>query len=87
MSQVLKTHTQWYVYVLECQDGTYYTGVSNDLDHRIQQHNLGNGAKYTRARGPVHLVYSEKCTDRSTAQKRESEIKKLTRSQKKDLII
>lgn len=76
----------WFIYMVECQDGTYYTGVSNDLDHRVEQHNLGKGAKYTRARGPVSLVYSEQCADRSTALKREFDIKKLTRSQKKKLI-
>ena len=72
--------------MVECRDGTYYTGVSNDLNHRVEQHNLGNGAKYTRARGPVSLVYREQCADHSAALKREFAIKKLTRSQKKKLI-
>ncbi len=76
----------WFVYMVECRDGTYYTGVSNDLNHRVEQHNLGNGAKYTRARGPVSLVYREQCADHSAALKREFAIKKLTRSQKKKLI-
>ena len=60
--------------------------IIDDLKSRIKQHNLGNGAKYTRGRGPVKLVYSEQCADRSTALKREAEIKKLTRSQKKNLL-
>jgi putative endonuclease len=76
----------WHAYILKCKDGTFYTGISNDLKSRIKQHNLGNGAKYTRGRGPVKLVYSEQCADRSTALKREAEIKKLTRSQKKNLL-
>jgi putative endonuclease len=76
----------WFVYILKCHDGTLYTGITNDLDKRVEQHNLGNGAKYTRGRGPVKLVYSEQCADRSTALKREAEIKKLTRAQKKDLL-
>ena len=76
----------WHAYILKCKDGTFYTGIINDLKSRIKQHNLGNGAKYTRGRGPVKLVYSEQCADRSTALKREAEIKKLTRSQKKNLL-
>ena len=77
---------KWFVYMVKCKDSTYYTGVSNDLDHRLKQHNLGKGAKYTRARGPVSLVYSEQCQDHSAALKRECAIKKLTRSQKKELV-
>lgn len=76
----------WCVYIVKCKDSTYYTGITSDIDHRIKQHNLGKGAKYTRARGPVSLVYSEHYSSRSTALKRECVIKKLTRSQKKDLI-
>jgi len=71
--------------MVKCKDNTYYTGVSNDIKHRIEQHNLSKGAKYTRARRPVKLVYSEQCEDHSTALKRECVIKKLTRSQKKEL--
>jgi len=83
---MLKKSSPWFAYIIRCADDTLYTGVSNDLDKRLEQHNLGNGAKYTRGRLPVSLVYSEKCADRSTALKRECEIKKLTRSQKADLI-
>jgi predicted GIY-YIG superfamily endonuclease len=72
--------------MVKCSDSTYYTGVSNDLKNRVEQHNLGKGAKYTRARLPVILVYSEGCESHSTALKRECAIKKLTRNQKKDLI-
>lgn len=77
----------WFVYIVKCCDGTLYTGVTNDLDERVKQHNLGKGAKYTRARKPVNLIYSEKCDSRSTALKREAEIKKLTRAQKQALIV
>jgi len=80
-----KLKQDWFVYIVECKDGTYYTGISNDLNHRVEQHNLGKGAKYTRSRGPVSLVYCEKYSNHSIALKRECEIKKLTRSQKKDL--
>jgi len=76
----------WFVYMVKCKDDTYYTGATNDLKHRLQQHNLGKGAKYTRARKPVKLIYSEECADRSVALKRECAIKKLTRQQKEELI-
>ncbi len=75
----------WSVYMVKCKDNTFYTGVSNNIKHRIEQHNLGKGAKYTRARRPIELVYSEQCQDHSIALKRECAIKKLTRSQKKEL--
>ncbi|MFV2060383.1 MAG: GIY-YIG nuclease family protein [Gammaproteobacteria bacterium] len=77
----------WSVYILQCCDKTLYTGVTTDIDARLHAHNhLVSGAKYTRIRRPVSLVYSENCESRSVAQKRESEIKKLTRSNKLKLI-
>ncbi|HYD35124.1 MAG TPA: GIY-YIG nuclease family protein [Vitreimonas sp.] len=76
----------WWVYIVECQDGTYYTGVARDVTTRLARHNTGRGAKYTRGRGPVKLVYSEPQSDRSTALKREAEIKKLSRGEKQVLI-
>lgn len=76
----------WYVYIAECSDGTYYTGVTKDLDGRIRKHNAGKGAAYTRARKPVTFVYSEGHIDHSAALKREAEIKKMNRGQKKKLI-
>lgn len=75
-----------YTYIVECSDGTFYTGWTNDLDSRIASHNSGTGAKYTRGRGPVKLVYHEEHADYRTAQKREYAIKKLTKKQKADLI-
>ena len=76
----------YFVYILECADGTYYTGVTNDLDKRIHAHNNEpTGAKYTKARRPVALKYSEPAADRSEAQKRECAIKKLSRLEKNKL--
>ncbi len=77
---------KWVVYILKCRDDSYYTGITNDLDKRIIDHNAGIGAKYTRGRGPFELIYTELCEDRSSASKREFFIKKLTRRQKKALI-
>ena len=76
----------WWVYIVKCSDGTFYTGVSNNLKARIEKHNSGEGAKYTQSRRPVELVYKEKSLDRSRSLKREIEIKKLKRSEKLELI-
>lgn len=77
----------YYVYILECVDTTLYTGSTNDIEKRIETHNSGKtGAKYTKARRPVILVYSEKCKTKSEALKREWEIKKLSREEKLRLI-
>lgn len=77
----------FYVYILSCADGTLYTGITTDVARRLNEHNGRGkqGAKYTRARRPVKLMYSELCEGRSAAQKRESEIKKLSRSKKEEL--
>ncbi len=75
----------WVVYILECQDKTLYTGITNDLERRISQHEKGQGAKYTKGRGPFEIKYTESCEDKSFALQRESEIKKLSRVQKLDL--
>lgn len=76
----------WYLYILRCKDGTLYTGITTDTDRRLEEHNSGKGAKYTRGRGPVEMVYREMCPDHSTALKRELEIKGLTRQEKENLI-
>lgn len=76
---------QWKVYLLTCADGTFYAGVALDLEKRINAHNAGKGAKYTRGRGPVMLVYAEEAISRSEAQKREAELKKLTPAKKREL--
>jgi putative endonuclease len=76
----------WVCYLLKCADDTLYCGITNDLDKRIAAHNAGEGAKYTRSRIPVKLVFSEACADRSAASKREMQIKKLSRAAKMVLI-
>ena len=76
----------WYLYILRCGDGTLYTGITNDVEKRLTAHRAGKGAKYTRGRGPLELVYWEECSDHSAALKREVEIKKLSREEKEKLI-
>jgi len=78
--------TKCYCYIVECADGTYYTGWAFDPEKRVQVHNKGRGAKYTRTRRPVKLVYMEEQPDRVTAMKRERAIKKMTRGKKQKLI-
>ncbi|TDJ33467.1 MAG: GIY-YIG nuclease family protein [Gammaproteobacteria bacterium] len=76
----------WYVYILECADHTFYTGITTNLDERLREHNEGNGARYTRGRRPLRLVYSEDARDRSEAQSHEYRIKQLSRKEKSRLI-
>lgn len=77
----------WILYVLLCADGTYYTGITTDIDRRIREHNTNSrGAKYTRSRRPVKLVYTEYFSNRSSAQKAEYQFKKLSRSIKEEKI-
>ena len=75
-----------YVYILECSDSTYYTGYTTDVMNRVKMHNLGKGAKYTRARRPCKLVYYVECLDKSSALKLEYKIKQMSRKEKADLI-
>lgn len=78
----------WLVYILRCADGSLYTGVTSDLVRRLRQHNgeLVGGAQYTRGRRPVEAVWVEECEDRSCAQVREAQIKRLSRSEKFSLV-
>ncbi|MEM6580467.1 MAG: GIY-YIG nuclease family protein [Pseudomonadota bacterium] len=78
----------WQVYILECADGSLYTGIARDLERRILQHNgeLAGGPRYTRGRRPVKLMWNAPATDRSAAQTREAEIKKLKRAEKLRLV-
>lgn len=76
----------YYTYLAKCADGTLYCGFTDDLENREKVHNLGKGAKYTRSRLPVKIVYSEKYETKSEALKRERAIKKLTRAKKEELI-
>jgi putative endonuclease len=77
---------RFYCYILECSDGTLYTGWSSDPEKRLRQHNRGSGARYTRSRRPVRLVYVEELPDKSAALKRERAIKALARLKKLKLI-
>ena len=76
----------WKLYLLRCGDGTLYCGITTDVDARLEAHRSGRGAKYTRGRGPLELVYREECGDHSAALKREIAVKKLTRQEKEELI-
>lgn len=73
---------QWLLYILECKDGTLYTGITDNLQRRLDAHKSGKGAKYTRGRAPLTLRYTEQCGNHSQALRREIEIKKLTRQEK-----
>ena len=75
-----------FVYMLRCKDGSLYTGWTNDLEHCLAMHNSGRGAKYTRGRGPLELVYSEELPDKEAVLRRECAIKKLRREQKLALL-
>lgn len=76
----------WYLYILECRDGTLYTGITDDVERRVAQHNAGKGAKYTRGRGPVKLVYQEECGSHSDASRREYAVHHMTRQEKLKII-
>ncbi len=75
----------WLVYILKCSDGSYYTGITNDLAKRVEKHNSGRGAKYTRTRTPVILMYAKPVGTMVDAMREERRIKKLTREQKEKL--
>ena len=74
------------LYILRCGDGTLYTGITHDLPRRLSAHHAGTGAKYTRGRGPLSLVYTEPCADKSAALRRELYIKRLPRRKKEALL-
>ena len=76
----------WYLYMLRCGDGTRYTGITTDVDKRLEAHRAGKGAKYTRGRGPLELVYREECGTHSEALKRELEMKRLSREEKQKIV-
>lgn len=76
----------YFVYLLECKDGSIYTGITNDIKRRFEQHRAGTGGHYTKSRGAEEIVYSEQVADRSTALRREVEIKSWTRQKKLNLI-
>ena len=77
---------KWIVYILRCGDNTLYTGITDDLEHRLEMHRCGKGAKYTRGRNPLELAYSETVGSKSEALKREYAIKRMTRTEKLAII-
>lgn len=77
---------EWKLYILRCRDGSLYTGITTNVEKRLAAHNSGKGAKYTRSRKPVTLVYQEECGDHSRALHRELEIKALTKEEKERLV-
>lgn len=85
-NKAMATECDWSVYIVRCADGSLYTGIAKDIDARIAQHNRGKGAKYTRSRTPVALVYRENGISHSEALRRELEIKKLRKKDKFDLL-
>ena len=80
------TEKTWFLYILRCGDGTLYTGITTDVQARFAQHQAGTGAKYTRGRGPLEVVYTEECGDHSAALKRELAVKALPREEKEKML-
>ena len=77
----------WYVYILRCSDGSFYTGITNNVEERVREHNGGSGAAYTRERTPVSLVYKERHDNQALAQQREEQIKRWGRQKKENLVL
>lgn len=83
----MTTNNTWFVYLLRCNDNSLYAGITTDIERRLHQHNHTKlGAKYTRAKRPVTLAFIETATDKSTASKREYQLRKLTKMQKERLV-
>lgn len=82
----VETVKNWSLYILKCSDGTFYTGITNDLERRLKMHQTGKASRYTRARGPVEMLYSETCGNRSSALIRECEVKEWPRKKKEAFI-
>lgn len=81
-----KTTDDWSLYILRCRDGSFYTGITNNLERRLKMHQDGKASRYTRTRGPVEMLYSETCGDRSSALIRECEVKEWPKKKKISLI-
>ncbi len=77
---------KWYLYLLRCGDGSLYCGITTDVQARLERHRRGKGAKYTRGRGPLEVVYTEECDDHSAALKREIWVKALSREEKQKMV-
>ncbi len=82
----MATSNQWVVYLLRCRDGSLYCGITNDLYNRVQKHNEGKGAKYSRTKRPVTVAWVEKASNKITAMKREYQVRKLTKAEKEQLV-
>jgi len=81
-----KIKEKWFLYILRCQDGSFYTGVTNDIERRVTMHNSGRASRYTRSRRPVELLYQETCGSRTQALVRECFVKTYSRPEKEKLI-
>jgi predicted GIY-YIG superfamily endonuclease len=87
MTPVIKKKSGgWFLYLVKCSDGTLYTGITNDLERRLDQHNDGKASRYTRSRVPVTLLYKEVCRNKSSALKKEFRMKSLSRKEKEQYI-
>ncbi len=82
----IENNKKWSLYILKCSDGSFYTGISNNLQRRLKMHQAGKASRYTRTRGPVEMLYSETCGDRSSALIRECEVKEWPRKKKEKFI-
>src|SRR5689334_10236551 len=80
------SNSSWFLYIVECRDGSLYTGITSDVERRVLEHNEGTGARYTRSRRPVRVRYQEACADRSTALVRECAVRLLSPKEKRALI-
>ena len=81
-----RTRDKWFLYILQCQDGSFYTGITKDLERRLKMHNAGKASRYTRVRRPVRLCYQETCLGRTQSLTRECAVKALPRRKKEELI-
>ena len=81
-----KSKETWHLYILQCSDGSFYTGITKDIERRLKEHNQGRASRYTRARRPVRLLYQETCLDRTAALVRECKVKSLSRKAKEELV-
>ena len=86
VSPEMKDVKKWSLYILKCSDGSFYTGITNNLDRRLKMHQAGKASRYTRTRGPVEMLYSETCGNRSRALIRECEVKEWPRTKKEALV-
>ena len=86
MKKTPNPSSRWHLYILQCSDGTFYTGITNDLERRLEMHNSGKASRYTRSRRPVKIVYHEGCRGRSSALKKEWAMKQLSREEKEQFI-